>query len=199
MDVKKYGKRVWAFLHEDSWASLVVTLVIAFVVIKFVFFPGLSFVTGTDLPLVIVESCSMYHSDGLEEVLDNSVYDGWGIDLLSAVDWDFKRGMSKGDVIFVVKAKDVEVGDVIIFTPKGSKSPYPIIHRVVTVGETYSTKGDHNPNQLTTNNNPHGTDETNISEDEFVGKALFKVPFIGWAKLIFFEGRQPNGNKGLCS
>ena len=196
--VVEYSKRFWKFLQKDSWPSFAVTLILAFVIIKFVFFPGLSLITGTSLPLVIVESCSMYHSDGLEEVLENKVYDKWGIDLASAVNWDFKRGMSKGDVIFVVGTKNIEVGDVIIFTSKGSSQPYPIIHRVVTADETYSTKGDHNSNQLTASNNMHRTDETDISEDEIVGKALFKIPFIGWAKLIFFEGSQPNGNKGLC-
>jgi len=193
-----YWKKFWGFLQEDSWPSFAVTLLLAFLIIKLVFFPGLSLVTGTSLPLVIVESCSMYHSDGLEEVLDSNVYGKWGIDLASAANWDFKSGMSKGDVIFVVRARDIEVGDVIIFMPKGSTSPYPIIHRVVTADETYSTKGDHNPNQLTAGNNAHRTDETDISEDEIVGKALFKVPFIGWAKLIFFEGSQPRSNKGLC-
>lgn len=200
-DMKKvvdYWKKFWGFLQEDSWSSFAVTLLLAFVIIKLVFFPGLSLITGTNLPLVIVESCSMYHSDGLEEVLNNNVYNKWGIDLASTVSWDFKEGMSKGDVIFVVKARNIEVGDVIIFMPKGSSSPYPIIHRVVTAGETYSTKGDHNPNQLTANNNRHKTDETSISEDELVGKALFRIPFIGWAKLIFFEGRQLDNNKGLC-
>jgi signal peptidase I len=141
----------------------------------------------------------MYHSDGLEEVLDNGVYGKWGIDLASAVGWDFKRGISKGDVIFVVKAKDIEVGDVIIFTPKGSSSPYPIIHRVVTAGEnSYSTKGDHNPNQLVPGNNGHRTDETNISDEDIIGKALFKFPIVGWAKLIFFEFNRPLNNRGLC-
>jgi len=193
-----YWKKSVAFLKKDSWPSFAVTLILAFVIIKFIFFPGLSLITGTSLPLVIVESCSMYHSEGLEEVLDNNVYDKWGIDLASAVNWDFKRGMSKGDVIFVVGTKNIEVGDVIIFTSRGSSQPYPIIHRVVTAGDTYSTKGDHNTAQLTASNNRHKTDETNISEDEIIGKALFKVPFVGWAKLIFFEGKQPSDNKGLC-
>ena len=65
-------KKFWNFLQEDSWPSFFATLVIAFVVIKFVFFPGLSFLTGSSLPLVIVESCSMYHhEDGMEKSFES--------------------------------------------------------------------------------------------------------------------------------
>jgi hypothetical protein len=187
--VVEYSKRFWAFLQDDSWASFAVTLLLAFVIIKFVFFPGLSFVTGTELPLVIVESCSMYHSDGLEDVLDNGLYDYWEIDLASAAGWSFKNGMSKGDVIFVVGVDEAEVGDVIIFN---GGEQYPIIHRVVGSDEDgIVTKGDHNPEIY-----PFDKD---IKNDQLIGKALFKVPFVGWAKLIFFEsGRRPDA-KGFCS
>ena len=61
MDVKESLKKFWAFLQEDSWQSWVVSLILIIIIIKFVFFPLLSFVTGTTLPLVVVESCSMYH------------------------------------------------------------------------------------------------------------------------------------------
>ena len=191
MRVKKFFEKTWAFLHEDSWASLVVTLVLAFVVIKFVFFPGLSLVTGTSLPLVIVESCSMYHHEaGMEKTFESDVYGDYGISLEDSWGWDFQNGFSKGDVIFVVGAKNVEVGDVVIFD---GDARYPLIHRVVEIGDSYATKGDNyktNSRQLSS--------EKNISGDALVGKALFKVPFIGWAKLIFFEPGRANGQKGFC-
>jgi len=187
-----YFKKAWSFLQTDSWPSFVVTLLIAFVVIKFVFFPGLSFLTGSSLPLVIVESCSMYHhEDGMDKSFESSVYEEYGLDLVDSLGWDFQNGFSKGDVIFVVGADDVEVGDVIIFN---GGIQYPLIHRVVGAGKSYATKGDNyktNARQLPA--------EKNISEGQLIGKALFKVPFIGWAKLIFFEMRQPVSNKGMCS
>ena len=190
-------RNFWEFLRGDSWGALVVTLLLAFILIKFIFFPALSLVTGTSLPLVIVESCSMYHEDGLEEVLENSLYGRWGIDFEDTACWDFRDGMSKGDVIFVVGVDEVEVGDVIIFMPEGSTTPYPIIHRVVSLNPI-QTKGDHNDGQLNGGNNAHGTDETNISKDRIIGKALFKVPLVGWAKLIFFEGARAPSERGLC-
>ena len=189
--MKKVVQKIWKFLQEDSWPSFVVTLLIAFIVIKFLFFPGLSLLTGTSLPLVIVESCSMYHhEDGLERTFESSVYGEYGLELEDTGMWDFQNGFSKGDVIFVVGAGEPEIGDVIIFN---GGARYPLIHRVIGDGETYSTKGDNyktNSRQLSS--------EKSISEDQLIGKALFKVPFIGWAKLIFFEAGRPSRDRGLC-
>jgi len=191
MEIEKYWKKIWTFLHEDSWASLIVTLILAFVVIKFVFFPGLSFVTGTSLPLVIVESCSMYHHEaGFERTFESDVYGEYGVSILDTGNWIFQNGFSKGDVIFVVGAGDIEVGDVIIFE---GGATYPLIHRVVGVGDNFATKGDNyktNSNQLNS--------EKNISEEQIIGRALFRVPFVGWAKLIFFEIGRVQSQRGLC-
>jgi signal peptidase I len=187
----KYFKRIWNFLKEDSWPSFLVTLVLAFVVIKFIFFPGLSLLTGTELPLVIVESCSMYHHEGgFDRTFESSVYENYGLSLEDTIGWDFQNGFSKGDVIFVVGADDVEVGDVVIFN---AGAQYPLIHRVVGAGETYATKGDnYKTNSLQLNS------EKSISEDQLVGKALFRIPAIGWTKLIFFESGRLDRNKGFC-
>ena len=186
-----YFKNFLAFLQKDTWPSFVVTLGLAFIIIKFVFFPGLSLITGTALPLVIVESCSMYHhEDTFEEIFESPIYENNGIDIVDTNDWAFRDGFNKGDVIFVVGAHNVEIGDVVIFN---AGQQHPLIHRIVEVGDNYATKGD---NYKT--NNRQLSSEKNISEDQFIGKALFRVPFIGWAKLIFFEaGRSPD-NRGLC-
>jgi signal peptidase I len=187
-----YFKKFWDFLKKDTWTSFGLTLAIALILVKFLFFPGLSFLTGTSLPLVIVESCSMYHSEsGFEKIFsENSLYSDKLINLKDTDSWDFQNGLSKGDVIFVVGARDIGVGDVIIFNG-GSK--YPLIHRVINSGKTYGTKGDNyktNANQLSS--------EKSIDSEDVIGRALFKIPAIGWAKLIFFESSRGNGNRGLC-
>jgi signal peptidase I len=186
-----YLKSFWKFLKKDSWASFAITLLLAFVIIKFIFFPGLSLITGTSLPLVIVESCSMYHHDnGFENTFESDVYSDYGLSLDDTSNWIFQNGFSKGDVIFVVAAKNIEVGDVIIFN---AGAQYPLIHRVVGADDSYSTKGD---NYKTNDKQLNG--EKSISEEQLIGKALFKVPFIGWTKLIFFErGRDPR-ERGFC-
>jgi len=189
--IKEFYKSSRKFLKEDSWASFAVTLLIAFIIIKFIFFPGLSLITGTSLPIVIVESCSMYHHEaGFENTFTSPIYEQYGINIRDTEGWDFPNGFSKGDLIFVVRAKDIEVGDVIIFNGGAAN---PLIHRVVGSGGTYSTKGDNyktNSKQL--------SKEKNIAEEQIIGKALFKVPFVGWIKLIFFEfGRSPQA-RGFC-
>jgi len=184
-------KKFWKFLRKDSWGSFAVTLLIAFIVIKFVFFPGLALITGTSLPIVIVESCSMYHHDaGFENTFTSPIYEKYGINIADTSGWDFPNGFSKGDLIFVVRAKDIEVGDVIVFHGGAAN---PLIHRVVETGETYSTKGD---NYVT--NSKQLPSELNIREDQIIGKALFRVPVVGWAKLIFFESGRPPAERGLC-
>ncbi len=190
--VRKGAKMVWDFLQKDSWPSFIVTLLVAFVVIKFIFFPGLSFLTGTSLPLVIVESCSMYHhEDGFDRTFESSVYEDYGIRIEDTALWDFQNGFSKGDVIFVVGAGEPEVGDVIIFN---ENVQYPLIHRVVSAeDDVYSTKGD---NYKT--NSGQRPAEKSIVESRLIGKALFRVPAIGWAKLIFFEFGRDESQRGFC-
>ncbi len=186
-----YLKKSWDFLKRDSWPSLMITLIIAFIVIKFVFFPGMAFLTGSSLPLVIVESCSMYHhEDGFKRTFESGVYGDYGLGLGDTVDWDFQDGFSKGDIIFVVGADKVDIGDVIIFN---GGARYPLIHRVVDAETPYATKGDNyrtNVLQL-----PR---EKSIEEEAVIGKALFRIRGLGWVKLIFFELGRPSSQRGFC-
>ena len=101
------------------------------------------------------------------------------------------NGFNRGDIIVLWRADstNTEVGDIIVF--QGPK-PQPIIHRVVDtwtveneIGELeyfYHTKGDHNKDSF-------GGDmgELEISEDRIYGKALFKIPYLGWVKIGFAE------------
>ncbi len=186
-EVVRYLKKFWKFLKEDSWQSLVVTLIIAFVLIKWVFFPLLSLATGTALPLMIVESCSMYHTTNLEDVLENNIYEDYDISLDDGLSWGFKGGLNKGDIVFAIGDSNLEVGDVIIFN---AGRAHPIIHRVIST-DPLTTKGDHNSGLL--------NDEQNINSDSVMGRAVFRIPYIGWIKLMFFEPFRADGDKGFCS
>ena len=181
--------RFWSFLKEDSWPSFFVSLLIALVVIKFIIFPLLTLLTGTVLPLVIVESCSMYHSQDLEAIMKNGIYSDYGLGYEDTANWSLRNGFTKGDIIVVLGPKNVEVGDVIIFN--GGQSN-PIIHRVIGINSDgeYTTKGDNNLGLLVF--------EKDIEKDRVLGKAVFRVPAIGWIKLIFFDWKKPLGQRGLC-
>ncbi|VVB80417.1 Uncharacterised protein [uncultured archaeon] len=188
MDFKQSFGKFWAFLKEDSWPSFFVSLILILIFIKLIFFPALTFLTGSALPVVIVESCSMYHSQSLENIMQDKIYSDYGLSFQNTSDWVLKNGFSKGDIIFVLGPQNVKVGDVIIYNA-GQRNP--IIHRVINISNgVYTTKGDHNQGFL-----PF---EKSIVSDQIVGKAVFRIPLLGWVKLIFFDWRNPADQRGFC-
>lgn len=110
-----------------------------------------------------------------------------------------KSGFDRGDliVLFGVRPEKVEVGDIIVFW--GGKA-YPIIHRVVATHQPHNripyfeTKGDNNLGQII---EPERLDETNIPAylpcneeadgqcDIVIGRAVLRIPFLGWVKIGF--------------
>jgi signal peptidase I len=194
-------KKFWNFLNEDSWASWVVSLILLIIIIKFLVFPGLSLATGSKLPLVVVESCSMYHPESFEDwwFRNSAWYTNRNITKTIFESFPMKNGFTKGDIIIVWGYSDYKKGDIIIFKPtSGPAGQNPIIHRIVSTSPI-GTKGDHNSAQLQAVNNGQGLDETNILRENIIGKAVFKIPLLGWVKLIFFEFARPPEQRGFCS
>lgn len=201
-DIKKFLSKFWFLVwKDDSLKGWILSIIFIFIVIKFIFFPSLSFLTGTDLPLAIVESCSMYHTGNLFSDHDKwwqnqeMKYYPFQITKEKFKEYPFKKGFNKGDILFIIgtKPEKVEVGDVIIFN-SGVRST-PIIHRVVRIRQEdnqyiFSTIGDNNPSQISF--------EKNINQNQIVGKAALKIaPYLGWGKLIFFEIANGKGD-WLC-
>ena len=189
-------RRFWNWLKGDSFGSWIVSLILAFVIVKYIFFPTLSFLLATSLPLVVVESASMHHpaAQGVAGVgaaigisdfqkwwdEKGSWYTGHSISEQEVQSWPFENGLEKGDIMVVSgRGKTPEIGDVIIFN---AGQAHPIIHRIVNIENIngnviYSTKGDNNDEQLSI--------EREIPKDTLVGKAVFRIPKLGWVKLIF--------------
>jgi hypothetical protein len=142
----------------------------------------------------------MYHEARFESWWESNRvwYEAKGIEKEDFEDFSFKGGMNKGDIIFVWGRSGYELGDVIIFIPnQESLAQNPLIHRVVSE-DPIGTKGDHNSDQLSLNNNVLRTDETNIPEANIIGKSVFRIPVVGWLKLIFFEPLREKGQRGFC-
>ena len=61
--VKKDLRKIWYFIWEDNsiW-SWIVNVILAFVLIKFIVYPGLGFLLTTSHPVVAVVSESMEHN-----------------------------------------------------------------------------------------------------------------------------------------
>lgn len=200
MELKRVPKKVWVYLNKDSWDSWLVSLLLIALTIKFILFPLLAFVTGSTLPLVVVESCSMYHESNFEEwwSKNSGWYEQKGITKEQFLEFKYKNGINKGDIFLVTGDKSYEIGDIIIFKPNPeSLSPNPIIHRLIDI-DPYGTKGDHNSDQLRQERNTLRTDETNIPKEAILGKVSFRIPLVGWAKLIFFEPLRNPEDRGLC-
>jgi signal peptidase I len=82
----------------------------------------------------------------------------------------------KGDMIIVYGEKDIKIGDVIVFDVPDKK--YPIIHRIYKMNDgMITTKGDNNS----------GPDTWSLKKEDIYGKAILKIPILGWVKIKFVE------------
>jgi signal peptidase I len=81
-----------------------------------------------------------------------------------------------GDLIVVWGRGEIKVNDIIVYDVATSK--YPIIHRVIAINEdgSFQTKGDANPTQIYF--------EKRVNPKLVHGKAVLKIPLLGWVKLL---------------
>lgn len=197
---KNTFKKIWHFLwKEDSLASWIVNIILAFLIIKFVVYPGLGLILGTNLPVVAVISESMEHNgdfnkwwnsqalcyespNNITRCTQKEWYSSKGINEQKFKEFPFPNGFNKGDIIILrgIKYENINIGDVIVFK---SGMNYPIIHRVIEKNDVIQTKGDHNVAQIISKN----LDERYITKDEIIGKAWFRIPFLGYIKIWFVD------------
>lgn len=182
-------KQFWHFLKQDTWPSFFVSLILIVIAIKFIFFPLLSAISGVPLPLVVVESCSMYHPIAFNGWWERNAgwYETRNITKENFRNFPLKNGLNKGDIVIVWGRGSLHQGDIIIFK---AETRYPIIHRVITE-QPRATKGDNNPDQL-----PF---ERTIQDNTLMGKAVTRIPALGWIKLVFFEPLKAPESRGLCT
>jgi signal peptidase I len=210
MSWKSNAEKTWQFLwHSDSAWSWFANIIIAFIVIRFIFYPLLGAVMATGFPIVAVVSESMEHGlhqqticgttlSEFKESFDNywdqcgEWYEEREISKQRFLDFPLKNGFDKGDIIIVFgrKPEKIEVGDVIIFE---ADKPQPIIHRVVKRWQEggeylFQTKGDHNQDVIS---GFLGEDE--ISTDRILGRGVLRIPYLGWIKIVFVEAVRPLG------
>ncbi len=215
--IRIVARRIWHFLwEEDSAWSWIANIVIAFLVIRFIFYPVLGLALGTTYPIVAVVSESMEHGlhqgvlcgESFRDWKDsfNNYWDacgGWyeerSISQAQFQRFPFPNGFDKGDVIILWRSneKNTEVGDILVF--RGNR-PQPVIHRVVRVWEEndendedrnntyYQTKGDHNRNSI-----EGDFGETKIGKERIIGKGIVRIPYLGWIKILFVEAVRPLG------
>ncbi|MBI4159023.1 signal peptidase I [Candidatus Woesearchaeota archaeon] len=175
-------KKVWNFIwKDDSLLSWIVNVILAFLIVKFLLFPGLGLILGTSHPVVAVVSESMNHQGNFNEWWERQGewYESRGISKEEFRTWSMSNGFSKGDIIFLKGKEIFEVGEIIVFT---ANSNNPIIHRIIAKnGEVYQTKGDAN------SDSSESLGERSITKERIIGKALFRIPYLGWIKVLASE------------
>jgi signal peptidase len=117
------------------------------ILLAFVANQGLAFALSTDMPMVAVESNSMVPT------------------------------FNRGDILILqgVPMEELEIGDVIVFSPEGRATP--VVHRVIAKNPdgTFQTRGDANSGQL-----PF---EKSIEPSQIHGRSIAAVPYLGWVKI----------------
>ena len=182
----KYWERIKSFFHfilyDDSVEALIGFLIVSLVVLRYILFPFLGLIAGTDLPIVVVISNSMKHSDTWAEepaqctfgpCTQQEYYKEKG--MWSSFDaYIFSSGFRKGDIILAHGHGSYDIGDVVIF-----QNEIPVIHRVVekSNGDTFVTKGDNNPQPI------ESIGEDSISQKRIIGEAYGRIPLLGYVKL----------------
>ena len=142
-------------------------------IIAFVVYQGLGFAAGTSLPIVSVVSESMYHTAGYDSwwALHGSYYVQLGIEKQEFQKFILSNGMSKGDLLFVVRPENIKVGDIVLY-----QRGVTIVHRIVKITDGgYVTKGDNNFNP-----------DPEIIREQVVGRVVADVPALGYPRLLLF-------------
>ncbi len=193
--IKKILKKIWWFIWEsDSIWSWMVNIILAFILIKFIVYPGLGFALSTSHPIVAVVSGSMEHDGDFDRWWDSSAvcsvddctqgifYNEIGISKQEFLEFKYEDGFNMGDIMILkgTKPEKIKLGDVLVFR---SIRPDPIIHRVIKIQQEdgvyyFQTKGDHNSNSY------ESLGEHKIPQDKVIGKAVVRVPYLGWIKLV---------------
>lgn len=107
--------------------------------------------------------------------------------------------LQRGDLVLIrgEPFEDIEVGNIVIY--ESEYMEVPIIHRTIDrTDDTIETKGDNNNHQVTACVRPDGTYamtdqcpngelvnlEQDISEEQVLGTAFFRIPAVGHLKLF---------------
>ncbi|MDO8628181.1 MAG: signal peptidase I [Nanoarchaeota archaeon] len=178
-----FWKKMWQFIwHDDSIWSWIVNVIIAFILVKFIIYPGIGLLLGTHYPIVAVVSGSMEHNQAYEQwwEANKDYYEQYNITKEEFNNYRFPNGFNKGDIMILTgkEPKAIKVGDVVVYQTTNTN---PIIHRVIAITEnnkqyTYTTKGDHN--------NVHDPKPVEQEQIQNTGIAIIRIPYIGWLKIM---------------
>ncbi|MDD4299534.1 MAG: S26 family signal peptidase [Methanomicrobium sp.] len=173
-----------SFIRDILWVACIVGIIALLLFAVF----------GTWPAVVAVESESMVPNMNIGDLVFVAAPDRFG-ELQTWQD-GLKTGYAKfgdkpdrqGNSVF---------GDVIVYRPNGDENVHPIIHRAIGWYEENETNPDVNSGYITKGDNNQGFDQLSgiagigqimpVKTEWIIGKALFSIPFIGYAPLHLFE------------
>ncbi len=204
-NIKKFWKFIW---YDDSVTSYILNLLVAFLFIKFIFFPIIGFTLNNDFPIVAIVSGSMEH-----KIVDHRICNQYIVDLsnknLNQNDWwnfcgdyyeknynqtqeiyknfDYPNGLNIGDVMILYgkNPKNIELGEILVFIPNDRNffiTKGPVIHRVVKKWEEDGIiyfQTKGDHNKESFNNF-----EQKIPESDVIGVGILRIPYLGYPKLL---------------
>ncbi len=165
-------KRLYHFIFvEDSWISYVVFTIIAYLILKYAFLPGILYASGlSDISAIV--SGSMTHNPNTNYTFKEwLIFHGYNY----SKKWPYQNGIKIGSVVLIKKVpeKEIKVGDVIMYKVGNIE----IVHRVINKSDGYfQTKGDANPYML-----PF---EYKVKYSQIKGKVVGVIPYLGWPKVL---------------
>jgi len=211
----KTFKKIWWFIWEDDsiWSWLL-NIILAFVIIKFLVYPGLGFALGTTHPVVAVVSSSMEHNtvpiciasvngDCIEYKQSSYAICGLEINRKTHLNLDEYYKLCGGwyeenTAITLNEFKDFKFkngfnkGDIMVLAkPKN-----------IEVGDTivFSVQGRSDPIihrviEITESGYKTKGDhneiiwdfEKDINKKNVIGKAVLRIPYLGWIKIGFMK------------
>lgn len=215
--VKHYLKRFWKFLwEEDSIISWAVNIALAFLIIKFLVYPGIGLVLGTNLPVVAVISESMDHQmtpacskmdvssgkclshdyelcgnkyESKERYSFDEYWDTCG-------DWYVERGITPQMFKTYPMSNGFKKGDIIIL--KGATYDTLEIGDILVYQSKLAYPVIHRvveKNDMIETKGDHNPtqiqgstlNEKYIAKDQIIGKAWVKIPGLGYVKIWFTQ------------
>ena len=143
-------------------------------IIAWLVYQLLSVATGTALPIVSVVSDSMYHTSHFDSWWSGSagLYAAYNISETEFKTFLAPNGLSRGDLLIVIRPDNPRIGDIMIYNRLGSD--FTVVHRLVQINpDNYIVKGDNNR-----------VADPPVAKEFVVGKVVLAVPLLGYPRLL---------------
>jgi signal peptidase I len=214
MNFKQFLKKTWYFIWEDDsiW-SWIINIILAFIIIKFLVYPGLGLAMQTSHPVVAVVSgsmehktvypCSMMTGAGCSE-RNKEFYSmcGNNFDKKQKVNFDFfwetcgpwyatNTDVTKESFSEFRLKNGFNTGDIMVLRgvkPEKIKTGDTIVYMSKTASYPIIHRVvDIQDTTFITKGDHNSGPDSPISANQIIGRAVLRVPLLGWIKIGFVK------------